>query len=38
MADHYELLGLVYGPWLLLPGLVIAAGTVWGWVTEMDVR
>ncbi|HET7140922.1 MAG TPA: cytochrome c oxidase subunit 4 [Gemmatimonadales bacterium] len=28
------LLGLVYGPWLLLPGIVLAAGTVWGWVTQ----
>ena len=28
------LLGLIYGPWLLLPGVVLAAGTVWGWVTQ----
>jgi hypothetical protein len=37
-AGAFMLLGLIYGPWLLLPGIVIAAGTVWGWVTEMDVR
>ena len=30
------LLGLVYGPWLLLPGIAVAAGTVWGWVTQGD--
>jgi len=28
-------LGLVYGPWLSLPGLVLLAATVWGWVTEL---
>ncbi|HET8570731.1 MAG TPA: hypothetical protein VFN14_02480 [Candidatus Limnocylindria bacterium] len=28
------LLGLLYGPWLLLPGIVLAAGTVWGWVSQ----
>jgi hypothetical protein len=38
VAASCLLLGLVYGPWLLLPGIVIAAGTVWGWVTQMDVR
>jgi hypothetical protein len=38
VAATCMLLGLVYGPWLLLPGVVIAAGTVWGWVTELDVR
>ncbi len=32
------LLGLVYGPWLLLPGVVLAAGTIWGWVTQLDAR
>lgn len=32
------LLGLVYGPWLLLPGVVLAAGTVWGWVTQLDAH
>ncbi len=31
-------LGLVYGPWLLLPGLVMIAGTIWGWVTQLDAR
>jgi hypothetical protein len=27
-------LGLVYGPWLLLPGVALAALTVWGWITQ----
>ncbi len=27
-------LGLVFGPWLWLPGLALLAATVWGWVTE----
>ena len=31
-------LGLVYGPWLTLPGIVLAAFAVWGWLTQMDVR
>jgi hypothetical protein len=31
-------LGLVYGPWLLLPGIVVVAFTVWGWITQFDVR
>jgi len=31
-------LGLVYGPWLLLPGVVLAAITVWGWITQLDTR
>jgi hypothetical protein len=31
-------LGLVYGPWLLLPGIVVLAFTVWGWITQFDVR
>lgn len=38
IAALLMLLGLVYGPWLLLPGIVLAAGTVWGWVTQLDVR
>jgi len=29
-------LGLVYGPWLLLPGVILAAITVWGWITQLD--
>ncbi|HLY35792.1 MAG TPA: hypothetical protein VKU35_03680 [Candidatus Limnocylindria bacterium] len=29
-------LGLVYGPWLSLPGVVVAGFAVWGWLTEMD--
>ena len=28
-------LGLVYGPWLWLPGLVLLVAAVWGWVTEL---
>jgi hypothetical protein len=31
-------LGLVYGPWLLLPGVAVAAITIWGWITQLDVR
>ena len=31
-------LGLVYGPWLLLPGVVLAAITIWGWITQFDAR
>jgi hypothetical protein len=31
-------LGLVYGPWLTLPGLALLAVTVWGWITQLDVR
>lgn len=29
--------GLVFGPWLLLPGIAIIALTVWGWITQFDV-
>jgi len=28
-------LGLIYGPWLLLPGLVLVAWVAWGWVTQL---
>lgn len=31
-------LGLVYGPWLSLPGVALAAITVWGWITQLDAR
>jgi len=31
-------LGLVYGPWLTLPGIALAAVTVWGWITQFDTR
>jgi len=31
-------LGLVYGPWLTLPGVALAAITVWGWITQLDIR
>ena len=26
--------GLVFGPWLWLPGVALLAATVWGWITE----
>ncbi|PZR62052.1 MAG: hypothetical protein DLM71_07520 [Chloroflexi bacterium] len=29
-------LGLVYGPWLLLPGIAVGALAGWGWLTQMD--
>ncbi|MDQ6682601.1 MAG: cytochrome c oxidase subunit 4 [Chloroflexota bacterium] len=29
-------LGLVYGPWLSLPGIVVAGFAIWGWLTQMD--
>jgi hypothetical protein len=29
--------GLVFGPWLLLPGIAVIALTVWGWITQFDV-
>lgn len=28
-------LGLVFGPWLWIPGLVLGAFTVWGWLTQL---
>jgi hypothetical protein len=31
-------LGLVYGPWLTLPGVALVAVTVWGWITQLDAR
>lgn len=31
-------LGLVFGPFLLVPGIAVAAGTIWGWLTQLDVR
>ncbi|MDP9273621.1 MAG: cytochrome c oxidase subunit 4 [Chloroflexota bacterium] len=31
-------LGLIYGPWLTLPAIVVAAFAVWGWLTQLDVR
>jgi hypothetical protein len=37
VAALLMLLGLIYGPWLLLPGVALAAGTAWGWVTQLDV-
>lgn len=29
-------LGLIYGPWLALPGVAVAALTIWGWITQLD--
>ncbi|MEO8510868.1 MAG: cytochrome c oxidase subunit 4 [Chloroflexota bacterium] len=31
-------LGLVYGPWLLLPGIALAIGTVIGWIAQESRR
>jgi hypothetical protein len=28
--------GLVFGPWLLLPGLAVTAAVAWGWITQFD--
>lgn len=28
------LTGIVYGPWLTIPGIVLVAVSVWGWVTS----
>lgn len=28
-------LGLVFGPWLWLPGVVLLAWSAWGWVTQL---
>lgn len=28
-------LGLVFGPWLTLPGVALLAWTAWGWVTQL---
>ncbi len=28
-------LGLVYGPWLWLPGIALLAWTAWSWVTQL---
>ena len=38
LASLLLALGLVYGPWALLPGIALVAITVWGWITQMDVR
>ena len=29
-------LGLVFGAWLWLPGVLIVAGAAWAWLTELD--
>ena len=29
-------LGLVYGPWLALPGIVLGGAAAWGWLTQLD--
>ena len=28
-------LGAVFGPWLWIPGLALAASTAWGWATQL---
>ncbi len=28
-------LGLVFGPWLWIPGLVLGASSMWGWITQL---
>jgi hypothetical protein len=28
-------LGLIYGAWFWLPGIALAAGSAWGWTTEL---
>ncbi|HEV2756441.1 MAG TPA: hypothetical protein VG318_11775 [Actinomycetota bacterium] len=30
-------LGLLYGPWLWIPGGALGALTAWGWITQTDV-
>lgn len=29
-------LGLLYGPWLWIPGGALGAATAWGWLTQTD--
>jgi archaellum biogenesis protein FlaJ (TadC family) len=29
-------LGLLYGPWLWVPGAALAAGAAYGWITQTD--
>ena len=29
-------LGLIFGPWLLLPGLALLAASLIGWITQLD--
>lgn len=29
-------LGLIYGPWILLPGVALSGLVVWGWLTQLD--
>lgn len=29
-------LGLLYGPWLWIPGAALGALTAWGWITQTD--
>ena len=31
-------LGIIYGPWLTLPGIALAVAAVWGWLTQLDPR
>jgi hypothetical protein len=29
-------IGLIFGPWLLLPGIALGALAVWGWLVQFD--
>jgi hypothetical protein len=31
-------LGMIFGPWLLVPGVVLLAAAVVGWITQLDRR
>ncbi|HET6380082.1 MAG TPA: cytochrome c oxidase subunit 4 [candidate division Zixibacteria bacterium] len=35
LAATLVALGLVFGPWLLLPGVALLALSIWGWVTQL---
>ncbi len=36
IAISIALLGLVFGPWLIGPGIALGIVTIWGWLTQMD--
>lgn len=29
-------IGLIFGPWLLLPGIALGALALWGWLVQLD--
>lgn len=29
-------IGLIFGPWLLLPGIALGAVAAWGWLVQLD--